>query len=92
MNNQLKGFDKSKLPNAITYYEDQGLKLKGSGAWRNAICPFHEDTRPSLRVHPFSGAFACMACGAKGSDVLAFHQLKHSMRFVDACKVLGAWR
>ena len=63
--------DKDKLPPAITYYEDQSLKLIGSGAWRNAICPFHEDTKPSLRVHPLSGAFACMACGAKGGDVLA---------------------
>ncbi len=84
--------DKDNLPPAITYYEGQDLKLIGSGAWRNAICPFHEDTKPSLRVHPLSGAFACMACGAKGGDVLAFHQLKYSMRFIDACKALGAWK
>jgi DNA primase len=37
------------------------------------------------------GAFKCFSCGAKGGDVLAFHQQLHKMSFVDACKDLGAW-
>lgn len=88
----IRKFNRHDLPNPQTYFSEQGLQLIGSGAWQNAICPFHEDTKPSLRVHPQSGAFACMACGAKGGDVLAFHQLKYSLRFIDACKALGAWK
>jgi DNA primase len=86
-------FSRKDLPsNSITYYENQGIKLKGGGAWRDAICPFHPDTKPSLRVNVERGAYRCMVCGAHGGDVLAFHMHKHGLNFVDACKELGAWR
>lgn len=84
-------FTRSLLPNTITYFKAQGIKLKGSGAWRDAICPFHADTNPSLRINIERGAYRCMACGARGGDVLAFHMHLHSMPFIAACKALGAW-
>lgn len=84
-------FSRKYLPETIKYYETQGIKLKGSGAWRDAICPFHEDTKPSLRVNIEKGAYRCMVCGARGGDVLAFHMHLHSMPFITACKALGAW-
>ena len=40
-------FDKTRLPGPAAYYEQQGLKLSGGGAWRDAVCPFHSDTKPS---------------------------------------------
>ena len=79
------------LPNTFEYFKSQSIDLKGNGAWRDAICPFHADSRPSLRVHTDKGAYRCMACGAHGGDVLAFHQHRHGLNFVDACKQLGAW-
>jgi DNA primase len=85
-------FSRKHLPSSITYYENQGIKLKGGGAWRDAVCPFHRDTKPSLRVNVEKGAYRCMVCGAHGGDVLAFHMHKHGLNFVDACKELGAWR
>jgi DNA primase len=85
-------FSRRDLPNSITYYQSQGITLKGTGAWRNAVCPFHEDTKPSLRINVERGAYRCMVCGARGGDVLAFHMHKHSMGFVAAAKELGAWR
>jgi DNA primase len=84
-------FVRKQLPSPITYYESQNIKLKGQGAWRDAICPFHKDTKPSLRINVEKGAYRCMACGAHGGDVLAFHQHKHGLNFVEACKQLGAW-
>lgn len=84
-------FSRKDLPTSITYYQKQGIQLKGSGAWRDAICPFHTDTKPSLRVNVENGAYRCMACGARGGDVLAFHMHLHSMPFIAACKALGAW-
>lgn len=36
-----------------------------------ALCPFHEDTRPSLKVNIDRNIFHCFACGAKG-NVLEF--------------------
>ena len=84
-------FSRKDLPSAITYYEKQNIKLKGNGAWRDAICPFHTDTKPSLRINIERGAYRCMACGAHGGDVLAFHMHLYSMSFIVACKALGAW-
>ncbi len=31
-----------------------------------AICPFHNDTKPSLNFNNETGAFYCHGCGAKG--------------------------
>lgn len=87
----LYGFDRSRLPDVSNYYESQGLALKGKGAWLNAVCPFHADTKPSLRVRLETGAFSCMACGAHGGDVLAFHMQRHGLNFKAACQALGAW-
>ena len=85
-------FDRNLLPNPSKYYSEQGLKLTGDGEWRKALCPFHKDTRPSLGVRLESGSFRCMACGASGGDVLAFHMLRYGMGFMEAAKSLGAWR
>ena len=85
-------FDRAHLPNPSNYYAEQDLKLTGSGEWKNALCPFHKDSKPSLRVRIDTGCFRCMACGAKGGDVLAFHMLRYGMSFIQAVKALGAWR
>jgi DNA primase len=85
-------FDRARLPNAPSYFESIGLKLQGHGAWRSALCPFHDDTRPSLRVRVETGAFRCMACGAHGGDVLAFHRQRTGKGFVESARELGAWK
>ena len=84
-------FRPDRLPDAAGYFSEQGITLLGRGEWRSALCPFHEDSKPSLRVRPESGAFRCMACGAHGGDVLAFHMQRHGLDFVQAAKALGAW-
>lgn len=91
-NNRLEfGFRRAFFPNPKEYYRKQGVKLTGGGEWKNAICPFHDDTRPSLRVHLESGAFRCWACGTRGGDVLDFHRERYGLGFEDAAKQLGAW-
>lgn len=84
-------FNRKKLPDPSIYYHAQGLKLVGGGEWRSTLCPFHDDTKPSLRIRLDSGSFRCMACGAHGGDVLAFHMQRYEMNFVDAAKALGSW-
>ncbi|MER2518439.1 MAG: CHC2 zinc finger domain-containing protein [Candidatus Accumulibacter phosphatis] len=85
------GFKRDRLPNAVEYFREQGLKLVGGGEWKSAVCPFHQDTRPSLRVRIETGAFRCMVCGAHGGDVLAFHMQRYELRFIEAARTLGAW-
>jgi hypothetical protein len=60
-------------------------KLNSSG-WATAICPFHQDTKPSLNVNFFKeGAYRCMSCGETG-DIFTFHQKKYGGDFKDALK------
>ena len=85
------GFDRRNLPEAVGYYESEGLKLTGRGKWRTTECKFHGGF-DSMRINTDSGAFACMAgCGARGGDVLAYHMAQHGLEFVEAAKALGAW-
>ncbi len=85
------GLNRALLPDPITYLAARGYELKGRGEWREMICPFHDDTSPSLRINSRKGCFKCMACEAKGGDIIAFHQLLTGQPFIDACKDLGAW-
>ncbi len=84
-------FVRKNLPNPINYFNSEKIKLTGNGPWCNALCPFHQDTTPSLRINVKKGAYRCMACGAHGGDVLAFHRHKYGLDFIQACKQLGAW-
>ena len=84
-------FSRKALPTTIIYFQSQNITLKGTGAWRDAICPFHPDTKPSLRISIEKGAYRCMACGARGGDVLAFHMHRYGLGFIAAAKQLNAW-
>ncbi|MCP3679706.1 MAG: hypothetical protein GY782_05350 [Gammaproteobacteria bacterium] len=84
-------FRKDWLPDPEPYFQRQGMKVTGTGEWRSALCPFHNDRRPSLRLNVTIGCFRCMACDAHGGDVLAFHQQLHDLNFINAAKLLGAW-
>ena len=83
-------FERNALPEAVGYYESEGLKLSPRGKWRTTSCTFHGGS-DSLRINTATGAWVCMACDAKGGDVLAYHMQAHGLEFVDACKALGAW-
>ena len=49
----------------------QYVVLKKSGANYWGICPFHNDSKPSMSVSPSKGIFKCFACGT-GGDALNF--------------------
>jgi hypothetical protein len=85
------GFNRDLLPSVQAYFEREGMSLKGYGVWRNALCPFHADSTPSLRVHIHSGGFRCMVCDARGGDVLALHMARFGLSFKVAAMQLGAW-
>ena len=84
-------FRRDRLPNPREYFLAQGLNPIGAGQWKSAICPFHKDTKPSLRLRLDTGSFRCMVCGTHGGDVLAFHMQRYGLGFVEAAKALGAW-
>ncbi|MDD5001273.1 MAG: CHC2 zinc finger domain-containing protein [Thiomonas arsenitoxydans] len=84
-------FDRERLPDPETYFTAELGALQGRGNWRDALCCFHQDTRPSLRVNVETGAFRCMVCCAHGGDVLDFQMQRYEQPFPAAAKALGAW-
>lgn len=85
-------FVKDNLPDPVSYFEAEGLKLTGprSSKWRTTECHFHGGS-DSMRVNTQTGAWVCMACAVKGGDVLGHHMQAHGLDFIDAAKALGAW-
>ncbi len=53
--------------------ERLGMVATRRGATVQALCPFHQDTRPSLNLYPADGAttahYHCFACGAHGNAI-----------------------
>ena len=85
-------FDRNLLPEPITYFENQGLILKGprSAKWKTTACNFH-DGSDSMRINTANGAWRCMNCGESGGDVLAYEIKAYCREFVEASKALGCW-
>ena len=66
-----KNFIKPNIVDVASAYLD--LKPAGQGKWKS-ICPFHEESNPSLYIwenHGDDGRFQCFGCGEKG-DVIDF--------------------
>lgn len=84
------GFERDHLPDAIGYFEGQGLKLSPRGKWRTTSCTFHGGS-DSMRVNTDTGGWRCMSCDMHGGDVLAYHMHAHGLEFVEAARQLGAW-
>jgi len=84
-------FDRSLLPDPVEYFARELGGLRGRGVWRDALCCFHQDARPSLRVNTQTGAYRCMSCGAHGADIIAYRMQRYGQGFIDACRALGCW-
>jgi hypothetical protein len=83
---------KAALPAAVYYPRTLPTMPppKRAGWVDGGLCPFHEDThRGNFRVNLDTGAFCCFACGAKGGDLIAFHQRVRNLSFPDAVADLG---
>ncbi|MDD4224312.1 MAG: DNA primase [Candidatus Cloacimonetes bacterium] len=65
------------------------LPLKHVGANWRGICPFHQDTNPSLYVSQPKQIFKCFACG-KAGNVFTFVQEYEKLTFFEAFKKLAA--
>lgn len=85
-------FNRTLLPDPVTYFENRGLTLKGprSAKWKTTTCNFHGGS-DSMRVNTEDGAWVCMSCGEKGGDVLAYEIKVSGAEFQDAAKSIGAW-
>jgi len=56
------------------------LQLKRAGREFKAICPFHDDSHPSMFVNPQKGIYKCFACGAGGNALTWLMNYFHMTR------------
>lgn len=64
----------------------QFIPLNKKGANLEALCPFHADSHPSLKVSDAKGMYKCFVCG-EGGDALTFVKKYKNVEYVEALKI-----
>lgn len=64
------------------------LELRRQGRIYVALCPWHEDSRPSLQVNPDRQSWKCWVCDI-GGDIFNFVMQKEGIGFRDALVMLA---
>jgi DNA primase len=71
--------------------------VRERGSELSIQCPFHNDSRPSLKANRERAVFNCFSCGAKG-DLVSFVQRKEGIASGDrnrdrvtAARLIGRW-
>ena len=64
------------------------LAVKPAGKIFKSLCPFHNDSRPSLDVDPQRQRYKCWSCGAHG-DVFSFVMHMEKVGFKEARAILA---
>jgi CHC2 zinc finger len=64
------------------------VELRPAGKELVGLCPFHNDTNPSLHINPDKQRWFCHPC-QKGGDVFAFLVGRDGLSFPDAVRELG---
>ena len=66
----------------------QYIPIEKKGRNFTAVCPFHEDTNPSLSISEEKQIFKCFVCGV-GGNVFTFVSRYTNVSFVQAVKVVA---
>lgn len=64
------------------------MPLRRAGAGFQAICPWHDDTKPSLNVNPARQSWKCWVCNI-GGDVFSFVMQREGINFREALEMLA---
>ncbi len=68
--------------------ESLTLQPIAGGREFQALCPFHPDHNPSMRVYPDRQTFRCWVCDV-GGDVFTWAMKHENLEFIDALKMLA---
>lgn len=66
--------DKTDIVALISSY----VKLERKGKNYFGLCPFHDDTNPSMSVSPEKNIFKCFSCGVGGGPLNFYQQINHT--------------
>ena len=75
----------SQIKEQIPIHEliSEFIPLKKSGRGYVALCPFHNDHKPSLHINSEKGIFKCFSCGT-GGDLIYFYSQINKKKFYDS--------
>ena len=62
--------------------------IKKSGNGYIGLCPFHDDSNPSMHIDEQKGLYHCFSCGA-GGDIIGFYMRYNSVTFPEALTELA---
>ncbi len=65
------------------------LQLRREGRGYKALCPWHDDSKPSLTINPERQSFKCWVCGDKGGDIFSFVMAIERVAFPEALAMLA---
>ena len=66
----------------------QYLQLRREGRVYKALCPWHDDSRPSLQINPERQSFKCWVCNI-GGDIFSFIMKMENVEFREAMEMLA---
>ena len=72
----------------VALVQSRGIELKKNGKSYHGLCPFHDDTNPSLSINLNKNLWQCFGCGAAG-DVIRFVELIDKVSFPEAVQQLN---
>ncbi|MDZ7759693.1 MAG: DNA primase [Desulfovermiculus sp.] len=64
------------------------VTLRQAGERWMGVCPFHQESNPSLSIHPERGFFHCFGCLASG-DVIDFYSRINGLEFMESVQELA---
>jgi DNA primase len=81
---------KERIRQAIDIVELVGgyLQLRREGRNYKALCPWHDDSRPSLQVNAERQSFKCWVCNI-GGDIFSFMMKMENVEFPEAIEMLA---
>lgn len=84
------GTAKDEVRQAINIVDLVGsyLDLRRQGSGYVALCPWHDDSKPSLQVNPARQIWKCWVCNI-GGDIFSFVMQHEGVEFREALKLLA---
>ncbi len=76
--------EKVNIAEVISEY----IQVLPDGTGFKAVCPFHNDTNPSMKISPSKKIFKCFSCGA-GGNVIQFVSRYEKIGFTEAVTKLA---
>ncbi|HEX5444689.1 MAG TPA: DNA primase [Pirellulales bacterium] len=66
----------------------ESVPLRREGRAYKGLCPWHDDSRPSLHVNPERQTFRCFVCNI-GGDIFTFIEKRENVTFREALGILA---